>query len=144
MITSRMAFTALRNSRYFSCRSSKRERDRVAFDGRVTAHQRVLVSRIVPTFMADITQTDVSRPSALPTARLRPNLAHGQSSVDQTSDEYLDTIEEEWNKKIDVEIETLVDGMVDIVNLASVSFYDIHHLNRTNDVSRLVTRISSR
>ncbi|THG95094.1 hypothetical protein EW145_g8023 [Phellinidium pouzarii] len=70
--------------------------------------------------MADITpQTDVSRPSALPTARLRPSAAQAQSVVDQNSDEYLDFIEEEWNKKVDVEVETLVDGMVDIVNLAS-------------------------
>lgn len=72
--------------------------------------------------MADGIQTDVSRPSALPTARLRPTAAQAQSIVDQNSDEYLDAIEEEWNKKIDVEIDTLVDGMVDIVNLASVCF----------------------
>ena len=70
--------------------------------------------------MADGIQTDVSRPSALPTAKLRPTAAQAQSIVDQNSDEYLDAIEEEWNKKIDVEIDTLVDGMVDIVNLASV------------------------
>jgi hypothetical protein len=65
-------------------------------------------------------QTDVSRPSALPTANLRRSAA-AQSFVDQNSAEYLDSIEEEWNKKVDVEIEMLVDGMVDIVNLASVS-----------------------
>lgn len=68
--------------------------------------------------MADGPQTDVSRPSALPTAKLlqRPT----QQLVDQSSNEYLDGIEEEWNKKVDVEIETLVDGMADIVSLASV------------------------
>lgn len=68
--------------------------------------------------MADGPQTDVSRPSALPTAKLlqRPT----QPLVDQSSNEYLDGIEEEWNKKVDVEIETLVDGMADIVSLASV------------------------
>lgn len=71
------------------------------------------------TIMADVTQTDVSRPSALPSARLKPT-AH-QPTVDQSSDEYLVNVEEEWNKKIDVEVETLVDGMVDIVTLASVS-----------------------
>lgn len=67
-------------------------------------------------------QTDVSRPSALPTANLlqrQRNIA-AQASLDQNSDEYLDTIEEEWNKKIDNEVETLVDGMVDLVGLASV------------------------
>lgn len=69
--------------------------------------------------MADIPQTDVSRPSALPTANLLPR--SGQQIVDQNSDEYLEAIEEEWNKKVDVEVDTLVDGMVDLVGLASVS-----------------------
>ena len=71
--------------------------------------------------MADITQTDVSRPSALPSAKLRSKPSQAQALSEQSSAEYLDAVEEEWNKKIDVEIETLVDGMVDIVNLASVS-----------------------
>lgn len=30
-------------------------------------------------------------------------------------------MEEQWNKKVDVEVDTLVDGMVDLVSLASVS-----------------------
>lgn len=68
--------------------------------------------------MSEVPQTDVSRPSALPTARLHnrgpPNV------TEQNSAEYLDNIEEEWNKRVDVEIETLVDGMVDIVGLAAV------------------------
>ena len=69
--------------------------------------------------MTDAPQTDVSRPSALPTV----NLLHcggAQSIVDQNSAEYLDGIEEEWNKKVVMEVETLVDGMVDLVSLASV------------------------
>ena len=70
------------------------------------------------TTMSDVPQTDVSRPSALPTAKLLQRQA--QPLIDQKSNEYLDAIEEEWNKKVDVEIETLVDGMVDIVSLASV------------------------
>ena len=69
--------------------------------------------------MADIPQTDVSRPSALPTANLLPKSS--QPTIDQNSNEYLDAIEEEWNKKVDIEIDTLVDGMVDLVGLASVS-----------------------
>ena len=75
--------------------------------------------------MSDIPQTDVSRPSALPTAKLlqRPS----QPTIDQNSNEYLDAIEEEWNKRVDVEIETLVDGMADIVSLASVR---AHHISR--------------
>jgi mediator of RNA polymerase II transcription subunit 22 len=71
--------------------------------------------------MADSPQTDVPRPSALPTANLRQRSTVAQSLIDQNSVEYLDSIEEEWNKKVDVEIETLVESMVDIVSLASVS-----------------------
>jgi mediator of RNA polymerase II transcription subunit 22 len=71
-----------------------------------------------------IPQTDVSRPSALPTANLLlPKSISSQrlqQSQEQNSTQYLDDIEEDWNKKVDVEIETLVDGMVDIVSLASV------------------------
>ncbi|KAG6828621.1 hypothetical protein H0H92_007266 [Tricholoma furcatifolium] len=72
--------------------------------------------------MADVPQTDVSRPSALPTAKLsRPN---AQPSIEQSSAEYLDTVEEEWNKRVDMEVETLVDGMVDLVSLASIGDKD--------------------
>ncbi|KAH9838307.1 uncharacterized protein C8Q71DRAFT_750387 [Rhodofomes roseus] len=69
-----------------------------------------------------VPQSDVSRPSALPTAHLlqRPI----QPLVDQNSNEYLDAIEEEWNKKVDLEIDTLVDGMVDLVGLASIGDKD--------------------
>ena len=70
--------------------------------------------------MADLTQTDVSRPSALPSARLRPSASQVAALVDQSSAEYLDAIEEEWNKRVDTEVEVLVDGMVDLVGLASV------------------------
>ncbi|KAE9405214.1 hypothetical protein BT96DRAFT_916386 [Gymnopus androsaceus JB14] len=73
--------------------------------------------------MSEAPQTDVSRPSALPTATL---LQRGisQAFIDQNSDEYLDSIEEEWNKKVDLEVETLVDGMVDLVGLASINDKD--------------------
>ncbi|KAK1222884.1 hypothetical protein PQX77_014306 [Marasmius sp. AFHP31] len=74
--------------------------------------------------MSEIPQTDVSRPSALPTATL---LQRGipLAQVDQNSSEYLDGIEEEWNKRVDAEVETLVDGMVDLVGLASEPFRQI-------------------
>ncbi|KAF9818553.1 hypothetical protein IEO21_02658 [Rhodonia placenta] len=72
--------------------------------------------------MVDIPQTDVSRPAALPTAKLLQRSA--VPSIDQNSSEYLDSIEEEWNKKVDVEIDTLVDGMVDLVGLASIGEKD--------------------
>lgn len=71
--------------------------------------------------MAEPPQTDVSRPSALPTANLKLTSNVNQSIVDQNSAEYLEQIEEEWNKKVDIEVETLVDGMVDLVSLASAS-----------------------
>lgn len=74
--------------------------------------------------MSEIPQSDVSRPSKLPTAKLLP---HGAAlpAADQTPAEYLEAAEEEWNKRVDVEIETLAEGMVDLVNLASVSSYEI-------------------
>ncbi|KAL4247988.1 Mediator complex subunit 22 family protein [Abortiporus biennis] len=79
--------------------------------------------------MAEVPQSDVSRPSALPTASLLPqsrtfSSSQNQSILEQNSSEYLESIEEEWNKKVDVEIETLVDGMVDIVSLASIGDKD--------------------
>ena len=46
-----------------------------------------------------------------------------QSIAAQNSAEYLDAIEEEWNKKVDAEVDILVDGMVDLVSLASVSYF---------------------
>lgn len=68
--------------------------------------------------MVDVS-TDVSRPSALPTGILRPTLSQSHTN-EQKSEEYLAQVEEEWNKKVDIEVETLVDGMVDLVSLASV------------------------
>ncbi|KAI0072948.1 hypothetical protein K474DRAFT_1650231 [Panus rudis PR-1116 ss-1] len=67
-------------------------------------------------------QTDVSRRAALPTASLLPRNA--KPTIDQSSDEYLDSIEEEWNKKVDAEVDILVDGMVDLVGLASIGDKD--------------------
>jgi len=72
------------------------------------------------TTMSEVPQTDVSRPSALPTANFLQRNQGSQSIVDQNSAEYLDAIEEEWNKKVDAEVDILVDGMVDLVSLASV------------------------
>jgi len=67
-----------------------------------------------------VSKSDVSRPSALPTGRLQQR---NVNFVDQSSSEYLDANEEEWNKKLDSEVEILVDGMVDLVSLASVSTF---------------------
>jgi mediator of RNA polymerase II transcription subunit 22 len=84
--------------------------------------------------MSEIPQTDVSRPSALPTANLSQRATASQSSIDQNSAEYLDAIEEEWNKKVDMEVETLVDGMADLVGLASVRSFRSQLLIRARDV----------
>ncbi|KAM6504326.1 hypothetical protein JOM56_001269 [Amanita muscaria] len=74
--------------------------------------------------MSEVPHTDVSRPSALPTANLLQRPTISQSLVEQNSAEYLDAVEEEWNKKVDMEVETLVDGMVDLVSLASIGDKD--------------------
>ena len=94
--------------------------------------------------MSDIPQSDVSRPSKLPTANLLP---HGAAplATEQTSAEYLEAVEEEWNKRVDVEIETLADGMVDLVNLASVSSHVIPHSRLDlRTVVRSTTKINSK
>lgn len=87
--------------------------------------------------MAEPPQTDVSRPSALPTAKLLQRPTFNQALVDQNSDEYLDAIEEEWNKKLDAEAEVLVDGMVDIVSLASVRAACTTFLSYTSTSSKI-------
>ncbi|KAE9390863.1 hypothetical protein BT96DRAFT_889004 [Gymnopus androsaceus JB14] len=66
--------------------------------------------------MSEGPQTDVSRPFALPKATLlQINIT--QAPVDQTV-KLRRIFREEWNKKVDLEVETLVDGMVDLVGLA--------------------------
>lgn len=72
--------------------------------------------------MTDATQTDVSRPSALPTAKLG-NKSHAFTNplMYMDANEYLDNFQEDLNKRVDTEVETLVDGMADLVDLASVS-----------------------
>ena len=64
-------------------------------------------------------KTDALRPSALPSAAIRPRNEVQQPEL--TSEQYLNLVYEEWNKKVDVEVETLVDGMVDLVSIAAVS-----------------------
>lgn len=94
--------------------------------------------------MSEPLQTDVSRPSALATANLR-NAQTKKAAVDQNSEEYLEQIEDEWNKKVDVEVETLVDGMVDLVSLASVSNKILSVPLYSNDFfRRLLKKISSK
>ncbi|KAL1682582.1 hypothetical protein EV122DRAFT_287191 [Schizophyllum commune] len=70
--------------------------------------------------MADGYTGDVSRPSALPSANFLQRFNTKDAAAEQNSSEYLDGIEEEWNKKVDTEVGTLVDNMVELVGLASV------------------------
>ncbi|KAF8556217.1 hypothetical protein OG21DRAFT_1409610, partial [Imleria badia] len=64
--------------------------------------------------------TNVSCPTVLQTATLHRQCSAANALVDQNSDEYLDNTGGGWNKKLDAEVEVLVDGMmVDIVSLAS-------------------------
>jgi len=74
--------------------------------------------------MSEVPQTDVSRPSALATGKLSQRGNANKPLVEQNSAEYLDAIEEDWNKRVDLEVETLVDGMVDLVGLASIGDKD--------------------
>lgn len=97
--------------------------------------------------MAELAQTDVSRPSALPTANLLHKSradAQTQGIADQQSDRYLDSVEEEWNKKVDAEVDILVEGMVDLVGLASVRLKvsDTISININESISRLPIRTS--
>ena len=66
-------------------------------------------------------QTDVSRPAALARATLQTSSrSQQQALIEQSSEEYLDSIEEEWNRRLDSEVEVLVEGMGDLVAIASV------------------------
>ncbi|KAF8516131.1 hypothetical protein BU17DRAFT_67553 [Hysterangium stoloniferum] len=71
-------------------------------------------------------QTDASRPSALPTANIGFRALESIPAV--SSEEYLNNIEEDWNKRLDNEVETLVDGMVDLVAIASVKEKDKYQI----------------
>jgi mediator of RNA polymerase II transcription subunit 22 len=101
-------------------------------------------------------ESDVSRPSALPTANLRLRGAQTLSQPtnagienEHDSEAYLDAFEEDWNKRIDSEMDVLVEGMTDLVSLAQVCYINslvlislclgsciMHH-------TRLATRTSS-
>jgi len=66
--------------------------------------------------------TDYARPAALPTATLRSNANPVNQEVD--SETYLREVEEEWNKKIDEQVDILVHNMVDLVDIAKVENKD--------------------
>jgi len=66
--------------------------------------------------------TDYARPAALPTATLRSNANSANQGVN--SETYLREVEEEWNKKIDEQVDILVHNMVDLVDIAKVENKD--------------------
>ncbi|KIM28663.1 hypothetical protein M408DRAFT_329409 [Serendipita vermifera MAFF 305830] len=68
-------------------------------------------------------QTDALRPAALPSASLKTRTAE-EHTIEQSSDAYLDSVYEDWNKKVDTEVETLVEGMVELVHIASIGNKD--------------------
>ncbi|KZT39090.1 hypothetical protein SISSUDRAFT_1061381 [Sistotremastrum suecicum HHB10207 ss-3] len=77
--------------------------------------------------MADLSaQTDVSRPSALPTAHIgsRSSLVASRNLSELDSGAYLDLIEEDWNKRVDTEMDVLVESMVDLVGIAAIGNKD--------------------
>lgn len=63
--------------------------------------------------------TDYARPSALPTASLR-NVQ--QAEQDVNSETYLQQLEEDWNRKIDEQVEVLVNNMMNLVEMSKVSW----------------------
>ncbi|KIJ52610.1 hypothetical protein M422DRAFT_65041 [Sphaerobolus stellatus SS14] len=73
-------------------------------------------------------QTDASRPAALPTAKIGARPFDDEPVQTISSEEYLDQVEEEWNRKVDAEVDTLVDGMVDLVSIASVGDKDKYQI----------------
>ncbi|KAH8831630.1 hypothetical protein DL96DRAFT_1459810 [Flagelloscypha sp. PMI_526] len=80
--------------------------------------------------MSHLPESDVSRRSGLPTHKLvqRGNLnSQGTTNDEDATDSkaYLDKVEKEWCDRIDNEIEVLVEGMVDIVGIASVHKFRI-------------------
>ncbi|KAM0789750.1 hypothetical protein ACM66B_006605 [Microbotryomycetes sp. NB124-2] len=79
-------------------------------------------------------QTDVRRRAVLP--RTLQNMQQSQSSLSASSsnpllsafelpsDEYLDKLEEELNRKVDQDTETLVEGMAELVKMAHIEGKD--------------------
>ncbi|KAK4051592.1 hypothetical protein OIV83_002732 [Microbotryomycetes sp. JL201] len=78
-------------------------------------------------------QTDVRRRAVLP--KTLQNMQQTQASLsassnpllaalDLPSDEYLDKLEEELNRRVDQDTETLVEGMADLVKMAHIEGKD--------------------
>ncbi|KAG8984721.1 hypothetical protein FRB90_005144, partial [Tulasnella sp. 427] len=68
--------------------------------------------------------TDFSRPSGLPTANLRSRQQAPAPAPAIDSEEYLYRLQEEWNVKIDEQVQILVNNMVDLVGIAKIDNKD--------------------
>lgn len=71
---------------------------------------------------ARLAQSDVRQRTVLP-QMLHGRQLHSATNADDmlSSDEYLDKMEEELNKRVDEHIDVLRDGMADLVRLTDVS-----------------------
>ncbi|KAG8953221.1 hypothetical protein FRC04_002631 [Tulasnella sp. 424] len=68
--------------------------------------------------------TDFARPSALPTANIRSSQHGAAAALDINSEAYLSQLEEQWNLKIDEQVQILVNNMVDLVDIAKIGNKD--------------------
>lgn len=68
-------------------------------------------------------QSDALRPSALPTAQLgQPSSSRTNNPTSASSlQDDLQKTYEDWNKRIDTEVQGLASGLQDLVDLANVS-----------------------
>lgn len=74
--------------------------------------------------------SDTRSKTVAPTTLQSFNKALNSAASNETdllnSDEYLDKIEEDLNKKVDSDIEILVEGMTELVKMSKVSYFRYH------------------
>lgn len=66
-------------------------------------------------------QTDVRRRTVLPQTLQGLQLASSATQTDLSSDEYLDKMEEELNRRVDDHVQSLVNGMAELAKMTDVS-----------------------
>lgn len=71
---------------------------------------------------AQIPRSDVSRRAPLDTGLIRRGVR--DTTQEQTSDQYLAQVTDEWHKRVDQEIKSLANGMVVLCQTALVSHHD--------------------
>ncbi|KAF8340358.1 uncharacterized protein EI90DRAFT_2906513 [Cantharellus anzutake] len=86
--------------------------------------------------------TDVSRRAPLDTGRLRSARPPTQAAEEErNSEEYLTQMEEDWNKRVDTEIDTLVSDMVTLAEIASIE--DKDRLRASQEAFQTICRAES-